>query len=176
MTDALFVPTDLVSGAIATAVSQIGQREDAPNSGLMIDQYLRSVGLEPGNSWCATFVHWCFQMAANALGMLNPCPKTGGVLRLWELAPDEAKVTAPVRGAIIIMDHGKGHGHTGIVESVNGGGLIETVEGNTNRGGSREGDSVARHIWRPEDGARGRLVGYIDLSLVPLVSKKLGAV
>lgn len=173
--DQLFTPDDLVSGAVSTAVAQIGQREDAPNSGLMIDQYLRSVDLEPGQSWCAAFVHWCFQMASNALGMLNPCPKTGGVLRLWELAPEEAKATSPVRGAIIVMDHGHGHGHTGIVESVNGGGLIETVEGNTNRAGSREGDSVARHIWRPEDGARGRLVGYIDLSLVPLVSRKPGA-
>lgn len=172
----LFEPADLVEGAVSTALAQVGQHEDAPNSGLMVDQYLNSVGLPPGNSWCASFVHWCFLMASNAIGMLNPCPKTGGVLRLWELAPDEVKVASPVRGAVVIMDHGHGHGHTGIVESVNGGGLIETVEGNTNKAGSREGDSVARHIWRPEDGARGKLVGYLDFSRVPLVSKKSAAV
>lgn len=175
MTEPLFVPADLVTGAIKIALSQLGQREDAPNSGLMIDQYLHSVGLPPGQSWCAAFVHYCYQMSANALGMLNPCPKTGGVLRLWELAPDEAKVSEPVRGSIVTMDHGHGKGHTGIVESVNGGGLIETIEGNTNRAGSRNGDSVARHIWRPQDGARGALKGYLDLSLVPLVSRKPGA-
>lgn len=171
---ALFEPRDLVEGAVSTALAQIGQKEDAPNSGLMIDQYLMSVGLAPGNSWCAAFVHWCFQMSSNALGMLNPCPKTGSVLRMWEMAPDEAKTHEPSRGAVIIMDHGHGHGHTGIVESVNGGSLIETVEGNTNVAGSRNGDSVARHIWRPEDGARGRLVGYLDFARVPLVSRKSG--
>ena len=175
MTEPLFVPADLVSGALNIAASQLGQKETKPNSGPMVDQYLASVGLEPGNSWCAAFVFWCFQMAANALDMLNPCPKTGGSLRLWELAPDTAKVRHPTRGSIFIMDHGKGHVHTGIVETVNGGGLIETIEGNTNRGGSRNGDSVWRHIWRPEDGARGLLVGFIDLSLVPLVSRKPGA-
>jgi hypothetical protein len=62
-----------------------------------------------------------------------------------------------------------------MVETVNGGGLIETIEGNTSRGGSRDGDAVWRHIWRPEDGARGLLVGYVDLSLIPLVSRKPGA-
>lgn len=172
----LFHGEDLTNGAVICASSQIGQKESAPNSGEMIDQYLHAVDLEPGASWCAAFVYWCFQMAANALDMLNPCPKTGGVHKLWELAPDNAKVSQPIRGAIIIMDHGHGHGHTGIVEAVNGGGLIETIEGNTNRGGSRNGDCVARHIWRPSDGARGELVGYIDLALVPLVSRKSAAV
>ena len=175
MTEPLFEPRDLVTGALTIAATQLGQKESRPNSGPMVDQYLQAVGLEPGNSWCAAFVFWCFQMAANALDMLNPCPKTGGVLRLWELAPDPSKMRHPTRGAIVIMDHGKGHGHTGLVETVNGGGLIETIEGNTNAAGSRNGDRVARHIWRPEDGARGLLVGYIDLSLVPLVSRKQSA-
>lgn len=168
----LFHGPDLTNGAVIVASSQIGVKETEKNSGVMVDQYLLSVGLEPGQSWCAAFVHWCFARAADAMEMLNPCPRTGGVLKMWEQAPDAARVEKPTRGAIIIMDHGHGHGHTGIVEAVNGGGLIETIEGNTNRGGSRNGDCVARHIWRPEDGARGTLVGYIDLGLVPLVHKK----
>lgn len=172
MSEPVFYPADLTSGALMIAATQLGQKETGPNTGPMVDQYLHSVDLPPGESWCAAGVHWCFQQAANAIEMLNPCPKTGGVLRLWELAPDVAKVRHPTRGAIFIMDHGHGHGHTGLVETVNGGGLIETIEFNTNRGGSREGDTVWRHIWRPEDGSRGLLVGYIDLSLVPLVHRK----
>lgn len=175
MTEPLFVPADLVTGALTVAGTQLGQKENGPNTGPMVDKYLESVDQLPGVPWCAAFVHWCFQQAANAIEMLNPCPKTAGALRLWEFAPDIAKVRTPARGAIFVMDHGKGHGHVGLVETVNGGGLIETIEGNTNRGGSREGDSVWRHIWRPEDGARGLLVGYVDLSLVPLVSRKPGA-
>jgi hypothetical protein len=175
VTDPLFVPADLVEGAIAIALTQIGVRETGPNTGPEVDRYLASVGLHPGQSWCAAFVHWVFQEASLALDVLNPCPKTGGVLHLWELAADNARTTEPTKGAIVIMDHGGGHGHTGIVESVNGGGLLESVEGNTSRGGSRNGDAVWRHIWRPEDGARGRLVGYLDFSRVPLVSRKPGA-
>lgn len=175
MTEPLFVPSDLVTGAITIAQTLLGTKETGKNSGPLIDKMLAEVGLQPGASWCAAFVHHCFQQAANALDVLNPCPRTGGVLKLWELAPDVSKLYMPTRGAIVIMDHGMGHGHCGIIESVNGGGLIETIEGNTNRGGSREGDSVARHIWRPEDGARGVLVGYVDLSLIPLVSRKPAA-
>jgi hypothetical protein len=39
------------------------------------------------------------------------------------------------------MDHGGGKGHTGIVTSRNGG-YINTIEGNSNDGGSREGLGV----------------------------------
>jgi hypothetical protein len=174
-TERLFHSGDLTNGAVICASAFIGTKETSPNSGPVIDEMLAGVGLPPGNPWCAAFVHHCFHAAANALEMLNPCPKTGGVLKMWDQAPDAAKVDKPVRGAIIVMDHGKGHGHCGIVEAVNGGGLLESIEGNSDRGGSRTGGSVVRHVWRPEDGARGRLVGYIDLALVPLVSKKTGA-
>ena len=46
-------------------------------------------------------------------------------------------------GFIFIIDHGHGNGHTGIVESVNGG-LITTIEGNTNNNGSANGYGVLR--------------------------------
>lgn len=171
----LFHGGDLTNGAVICATAFLGTKETSPNSGPVIDEMLAGVGLGPGHPWCAAFVHHCFQAAANALEMLNPCPRTAGVLKMWEQAPDAAKVDRPVRGAIIVMDHGKGKGHCGIVEEVNGGGLLETIEGNSDRRGSRTGGSVVRHIWRPEDGARGTLVGYIDLALVPLVSRKPAA-
>jgi hypothetical protein len=46
-------------------------------------------------------------------------------------------------GMIFIMDHGGGLGHTGLVERVQGG-LITTIEGNTNTAMSREGGGVYR--------------------------------
>ena len=46
-------------------------------------------------------------------------------------------------GDIMIMDHGKGLGHTGIVEKVDKN-FIYTIEGNTNDTGSREGIEVDR--------------------------------
>jgi hypothetical protein len=49
----------------------------------------------------------------------------------------------PLPGDIFIMDFGKGKGHTGFVESVNGD-IIHTIEGNSNDDGNREGYEVCR--------------------------------
>jgi hypothetical protein len=48
---------------------------------------------------------------------------------------------------IFVMDYGRGAGHTGLVESVQGGRLV-TLEGNTNDDGSREGVGVFRRTGR----------------------------
>ncbi|WP_318546298.1 CHAP domain-containing protein [Flavobacterium columnare] len=44
------------------------------------------------------------------------------------------------------MDFGGGQGHTGFVEKVLANGKIQTIEGNTNADGSREGFAVCRRI------------------------------
>jgi hypothetical protein len=46
-------------------------------------------------------------------------------------------------GMVFIMDHGEGMGHTGLVEKVNGG-LLTTIEGNTDASKTREGGGVYR--------------------------------
>ena len=46
-------------------------------------------------------------------------------------------------GMIFVMDFGGGTGHTGLVEQVDGG-LITTVEGNTDASKTREGGGVYR--------------------------------
>ena len=48
-------------------------------------------------------------------------------------------------GAIFIVDHGGGKGHTGIVTKIVDG-EIGTIEGNTNQRGSREGDGVYQKV------------------------------
>ena len=47
------------------------------------------------------------------------------------------------------MDFGKGLGHTGFVEKVEGN-VIHTIEGNTNDTGSREGYEVCRRTRKVE--------------------------
>ena len=44
-------------------------------------------------------------------------------------------------GQIFIIDHGRGMGHTGIIEKVEGG-FIHTIEGNSNPTGSSNGIGV----------------------------------
>lgn len=149
---------------LSVAVTEIGTRETYRNGGPRVNEYLASVGLDGGYPWCAAFVHWCAGKARPP-GHVNPCPRTAGALRLWQLSPAECHRERPAPGLVFVLDTGDvgGAGHVGIVEEVVGDGTIITVEGNTNREGSREGDCVARHRWAPELGKRGRLVGYIDL-------------
>jgi peptidoglycan hydrolase-like protein with peptidoglycan-binding domain len=146
-------PTPLLAAAVEAARGQRHVRETGPNRGPEVDEYLRAVGLDPAQgayAWCIAFLYWCFREAARALDTANPCVRTAGVLNHWVRAPAGARIAAAdaldepslVRpGAIFVIDHGHGLGHAGLVTAVVSG-TIKTIEGNTNRAGSREGDGV----------------------------------
>jgi hypothetical protein len=144
--------------AVKVAALQIGVRETSRNSGPEVDAYLELVRLPPGFAWCAAFVYWCFNVAAANLHALNPCPRTAGALKLYALAPREARLKAsdePEPGDVFVIDHGHGLGHVGFVEEVNDDGTMTTIEGNTNGGGGREGDGVYRRSRRRDEITRG---------------------
>lgn len=136
--------------AIEIAITQIGVKEDpiGSNSGPKVNEYLKSVGLGKGYSWCAAFVYWCFNEASKVAApvAINPLYKTAGVLDHW-IHRAKNQVKTPQAGDIFIMDLGHGQGHTGIVEKINSDGSLSTIEGNTNQiTGSREGYEVCRRI------------------------------
>ncbi|SRR5258706_13851751 len=137
--------SDLSTRALAVAVSQIGQKEVplGSNWGHPVQDYLASVGIEFAASWCMAFIYWCFEKVTQE-GAPNPLVRTAGVLHAWDTADPSHKVTgAPQPGDIFIMNFGHGLGHTGIVEALNGH-TINTIEGNTNDTGAREGIEVCR--------------------------------
>jgi hypothetical protein len=137
--------------ALKVAATQIGQTEKplGSNWGKPVQDYLKSVGITFPASWCAAFVYWCFNQS-----LPNPLVKTGGVLAHWNAAKDK-RVTDPQPGDIFIMDHGKGLGHTGFVESADAN-FIYTIEGNSNDTGSREGIAVVRNRRK-----RATIKGYL---------------
>ncbi|UKT65628.1 peptidoglycan-binding protein [Pedobacter mucosus] len=150
------MPSNLLSSALMIAISQINVVEVpmGSNRGPQVDVYLRRAGLNPVGahySWCAAFTYYCFDEASKKIGNSNPLPKTAGVLELFRRAKctkiaQSAALANPnliVPGCIFIIDHGGGMGHTGIVESVNGGN-ITTIEGNTNSALSSNGYGVFR--------------------------------
>jgi hypothetical protein len=163
--------TSLFGAVLEVARAQLGVRETKgqPNRGPQVDQYISRVGLDPSKgafSWCQSFVYWCFDEAARGLGVPNPCFRTAGVLAHWKNSSPATHLSAedafddPSRirpGAIFIVDHGAGKGHTGIVTRVEGG-EIRTIEGNTNERGSREGDGVYEKT-RPISSIN---IGFID--------------
>lgn len=169
-------PSKLLAGAVKFAITQIGVREKplGSNRGPEVDLYLRSVGLDPKKGsfpWCAAFIYYCFEQSAKALAIDNPVVRTAGVLDHWTKAGQRKIPRIAVKAAledpslvkpghIFVMDHGGGAGHTGIVESVNGGRLV-TIEGNTNDGGSREGIGVFRRTSRKISSINK---GFIDYS------------
>lgn len=148
-----------------------------------IDGYMRAVGLTPhpdqGDEdwpWCAAAVHWCFARAVeqanaehpdaspDAPPFLNPCPRTAGAIHLWDLSPIKARTQLPAPGGVFVLNKGKGRGHVGFVFSVSPDGqTIGTVEPDTNAAGSTTGDAWGERLWKPSDGVRGDLIGYLDL-------------
>jgi hypothetical protein len=128
---------------IEIAQTQLGLEEvpRGSNWGDVVKQYLSSVGIDFPASWCMAFVYWVTDKRAKELGVANPLIKTGGVLRQWNEINPNYKVKVPQVGDIFIMDFGQGHGHTGFVTGVVGN-RIETIEGNSNDDGSREGYEV----------------------------------
>ena len=145
--------SDLLNKVLSFAKSQINVRETPgkQNQGKEVNEYLASVGLPPGNAWCMAFVYWCFKNASEKLERKNPAVKTGGCLFHWnstnakKILKNEA-INNPSKikpGQVFIMDFGGGLGHTGLVEKINGG-IISTIEGNTDPAGSRNGYGVFR--------------------------------
>jgi hypothetical protein len=140
------------------------------NRGPQVEQYQRRAGSSPGNAWCCSFVYWCFDEAAQARGCANPMVRTAGCLDHWNKAPSRRAKRIPASaakadpglinpGMIFIMDHGEGKGHTGLVESV-AGGLLTTLEGNTDASRTREGGGVYRLVRKVGEINKG----FIDYS------------
>lgn len=167
MSDLICADT-ITEAAVSVATSQVGVREQGGNNrGAEVELYLASVGLNPGNAWCAAFMYWTFRRAANVLTVPNPFPKTGSALHVWSLADQGFRVAAPARGCVYVVDHGGGLGHVGVIAQVDNDGLVTEISGNTNAAGSREGNAVAVHSdwnWYSGQAHGGTVVGYLDFS------------
>lgn len=133
--------------ALEIAHGEIGKQEIPLNSnwGPHVQKYLAAVGITFPAFWCMAFVIWCIKQACEKMGVKFPLKTTAGVmdLYLWvkQNHPDWI-FHSPMPGDIFIMDFGGGKGHTGFVLKAFD--LIsETIEGNSNDEGSRNGYEVA---------------------------------
>lgn len=144
----------LLTEALKIAVSQIGVMEDPPgsNKGQKVEEYQASAGIPAGTFWCAAFLYWCFQKASENLSRKNPVLRTGHCMTHWNntkgkkiAAADAVNKPSLVKpGHLFIINTGGTHGHTGIIEKVEGG-FIHTIEGNTDPTGGRNGIGVFKN-------------------------------
>lgn len=164
--------------ALEIAITYLGTREQGGNNtGPEVDQFLAAVGLPPGKPWCASFMFYCFREAAAKMGIKNPCPKSGSAVQLYLKADPKYRVSNPTVGAVYVLDDAPlskwihatdipiWAGHTGIVSSLIGTDVDEEISGNTNKAGSREGDTVWKHQGQPEVSHGGMLLGYLNFDL-----------
>lgn len=149
--------------SLDTAFNYLFVREQGNNQGKTVSRIIKNAGGKPGQSWCMYFVYYCVDKAAKDLKIENPLGKTGSVAMQLKFANNYfSKCTViPVannyykikikRGDILIFKAGVfhksdigryWHGHTGFCYVQTGKDEIISIEGNTNRKGSREGDGV----------------------------------
>lgn len=140
---------------VKVARREVGVKELSKNQSPRIKAYWQAIGDQSGyddrRPWCAAFAAYCVKKASDDSDLLNVAvhPDLQAV-RLW---PNwSAK-----NGVIMFKPHDSLYfpqagdivsflprlSHIGIVESFNGN-IVNTIEGNTNPSGSREGDGVYR--------------------------------
>jgi len=160
---------------VETALNFVGQQEIRGNMGFKDEAFedlMEAVGWQKTQAWCAYFVELVWKLAyandpqqVRELGMIM----SGGAVATYngfKKAGYEINYTGRPGDIIIWQKHkeGKPHwsGHAGIVVQSSGS-SFDTVEGNTNDDGSREGYEVARRTRTYEKKFTGlNIKGFIS--------------
>ncbi len=128
----------------ATYIQEIGVREaTGRNDGERVEAYLRAVGFGKGHAWCAAFVSWTFQQCGVKAVKSAWSPAWFPVGKVIWSRGNKQQSVCPAAGDVfgIYFPSRKRIAHVGFVHRW-GKKYVETVEGNTNEAGSREGDGV----------------------------------
>lgn len=142
---------------IETALKYVGQTEKSGNMGftqIEFERKMEAVGFDKGHAWCAYFSELVFKEAyPEKKSELNTLFNASAV-KTFQNFKDAGYVIneLPQEGNLVIWQTQKDGiaqwtGHAGIVVSVEqepNHWKFESVEGNTNDGGGREGYIVAR--------------------------------
>lgn len=154
---------------LAMAASQINTHEGRDSDGNWnnLTKYGTWYGMN-GVAWCGIFVSWVAFMVGG-LGTLVPKYASCWHGLKWFRDRNQSGYWPPQPGDIFIMRNynpgdwtadadGWATIHTGIVEKYLGNGRVQTIEGNTNTGGSAQGNGVYRLIR--QDSPNGKAFIY----------------
>jgi CHAP domain len=133
--------------------NEVGVAEQPPgsNDAPRIAQYRQATAGSGVGPWCAYFTSWAAREAGVPLG--DAGQGFGRVDDVWAWAERSGKAipaagAQPQPGDLIVWDE-----HIGVVESVNGDGTIQTIEGNSS-------DAVSRRTYGADGGGA---IGYVRL-------------
>lgn len=171
----------MITEKITTAAHQyIGEKETPNNSGFqnpIFQKLMELVGWQTGEAWCASFAKlvW-FEAYKNDPKRLAELQKLFSKSATqtyknfdnsdWKTQTPEGKpILTPQEGALVVWRMGNTWtGHIGIVCKVVSPTEFETIEGNTDAAGGREGIEVAhrrRFVTRTFDANGFNLLGFI---------------
>lgn len=127
-------------------VSQLGVQEHPKGSnwGKEVANYLHHVGYREPAPWCAAFVRTCFD-SAGIKTTINA--SSGSAYNTKNIVYKQAKFyQEPLPGDVFVIYYAslKRIGHTGFVYRARSHTVCETIEGNSNDDGSREGYAVVK--------------------------------
>ena len=126
-------------------ISQIGQTEHpiGSNWGHPVQEYLEAAGINQPAPWCAAFIEWGLQKIGRK--------GAGAYVPSWN--QPSHRIDRPSIGSLglVWFPQMKRYGHIFCVKRVTSSRSIETIEGNSNAEGSREGYAVVSRV-RPVSG------------------------
>jgi hypothetical protein len=126
-------------------ISQIGVREaTGKNDGAQVEKYLKSTGLGKGHAWCAAFVKWSFLQAGVKTNITAWSPTALNKNNVVYQNGRFYKQPQPADVFVLYFAQYKRIAHTGFFDYSVNNTVYSSVEGNTNGGGSRDGDGVYR--------------------------------
>lgn len=165
-------PSSLMQAILETAQSFVGQKEISGNMGFKQPFFLRlmeSIGWRRSWAWCSMFCKLVYTEASKKVGVdpknitkhISPSVQRTKANFIKAGIPLQTDWTKVKPGAYIswVSSRDRAKGHTGIlIEFLDNGKKMKTIEGNTNAEGSREGDSVAVKIRNAEVGKGSSLI------------------
>lgn len=138
----------------AVALAEVGVREEKTNCGKRVNEYKMATSLPASEPWpwCAAFVCWVISkamrdyMTENKMRLTFAAPRTAAAYGFdeWSFAQDNSTKTHRSHPGIAVGIFSlRTVSHCGIaISRPDAMGYFDTVEGNTNPAGSREGDGV----------------------------------
>lgn len=164
----------LLEASLDTALAQQGITEASGRNDGPVLKYLRPLGLEAGNPYCAAGQYFCFLAAVRALNLKRkdiPIPASGLANDFMDYAIRNGKAAKfyPAKHDLIIWRKGKTiFGHVERIIASGERGWVHTIAFNTRSEGSATGIegvfSRRRNIFHPLGRMRVRgLVGFIPI-------------
>lgn len=132
---------------VSTAIEEVGVREETGNNdGVRVEEYIVSTGYNANSQipWCAAFVNWTLQRCGIDVNLTYPAFSPAYFSQEKMVWSNDGRYMGCVRPGDLAGFYYptlNRIGHVGIIVSVHEKYFV-TCEGNTNGGGSRDGDGV----------------------------------